>query len=58
MDNLIAQPWFQHLIDWRLMVQERLEELPWREMDEFLSRFIFYYPLLMAYVWMLGGVIY
>ena len=58
MDKLIAQAWFQDLIDWRLMVQERLEELPWREMDELLSRFIFYYPLLMAYVWMLGGVIY
>ena len=58
MDNLIAQPWFQQLIDWRLMLQEHLEELPWGELDELLSRFIFYYPLLMAYVWMLGGLIY
>ncbi len=58
MDNIIAQPWFQHLIDWRLMLQEYLEEMPWQTVDELLSRFMFYYPLLMAYVWMLGGIIY
>lgn len=58
MDELIAQPWVQQLIDWRFMLQERLEELPWEEVSEFLSRFMFYYPLLMAYVWMLGGIIY
>ncbi len=58
MDKLIAQPWFQQLIDWRLMIQERLEEMPWQQFNELLSRFIFYYPLLMAYVWMLGGIIY
>ncbi|ANE57672.1 poly-beta-1,6 N-acetyl-D-glucosamine synthase [Methylomonas sp. DH-1] len=27
-------------------------------MNEWLSRFVFYYPLLMAYVWMLGGILY
>ena len=58
MDKLITLPWFQHLIDWRLMAQERLEEIPWGQIDELLSRFVFYYPLLMAYVWMLGGIIY
>ena len=58
MENLIAQPWFQQLIDWRLMLQESFEELPWEIANEWLSRFIFYYPLLMAYVWMLGGLIY
>jgi biofilm PGA synthesis N-glycosyltransferase PgaC len=58
MDQLIAHPWVQQLIDWRFMFQERLEELPWEELSELLSRFMFYYPLLMAYVWMMGGIIY
>jgi poly-beta-1,6-N-acetyl-D-glucosamine synthase len=58
MDKLIAQPWFQHLIDWKLIIQEYLQDLPWQQFDELFSRFIFYYPLLMAYVWMLGGIIY
>lgn len=58
MKDLIAQPWIQQLIDWWLMLQEHLEELPWQLANEWLSRFIFYYPLLMAYVWMLGGLIY
>lgn len=58
MDQLIAQPWFQQLIDWRFLLQERYEELPWHDIDELLSRFMFYYPLLMAYVWMFGGIIY
>lgn len=58
MDKLIEQPWIQELIDWRLIIQERLEELPWAYFNEWLSRFIFYYPLLMAYVWMIGGIIY
>jgi biofilm PGA synthesis N-glycosyltransferase PgaC len=58
MDNLIAQPWVQELIDFWLKAQEHYEELPWAHFDEWLSRFIFYYPLLMAYVWMLGGIIY
>lgn len=58
MDKLIEQPWIQELIDWRLIIQERIEELPWAYFNEWLSRFIFYYPLLMAYVWMIGGIIY
>lgn len=58
MDELIAHPWVQELIDWRFLIQERLEDLPWGYFDEWLSRFIFYYPLLMAYVWMLGGMLY
>ncbi len=58
MESITDHPWIQQLIDWRLIWQERLEELPWEQLDEYLSRFIFYYPLLMAYVWMLGGIIY
>ena len=45
MDNLIAQPWVQELIDFWLKAQEHYEELPWAHFDEWLSRFIFYYPL-------------
>jgi biofilm PGA synthesis N-glycosyltransferase PgaC len=58
MDPLLTQPWFQTLIDWRFILQERLEELPWEWVGEWLSRFTFYYPLLMAYVWMIGGLLY
>ena len=58
MEDFISQIWVQELIDWRFWAQERWEELPWALWSEWLSRFIFYYPLLMAYVWMLGGVIY
>ncbi|QBC29885.1 poly-beta-1,6 N-acetyl-D-glucosamine synthase [Methylomonas sp. LW13] len=35
-----------------------MQEVPWWQFNEWLSRFVFYYPLLMAYVWMLGGMIY
>ncbi|NJA06950.1 MULTISPECIES: poly-beta-1,6-N-acetyl-D-glucosamine synthase [Methylomonas] len=58
MDDIMAQPWFEQLIDWKLLLQERLQDLPWEHIDEWLSRFVFYYPLLMAYVWMLGGILY
>ena len=58
MEDFISQIWVQELIDWRFWAQERWEELPWALWSEWLSRFIFYYPLLMAYVWMLGGIIY
>ncbi|WP_445370366.1 poly-beta-1,6-N-acetyl-D-glucosamine synthase [Methylomonas sp. HW2-6] len=58
MDQLLAQPWVQHLIDLWLIGRERLEEVPWWQFNEWLSRFVFYYPLLMAYVWMLGGIVY
>lgn len=58
MEALFAQPWVQHLFDWWFLTQERLEEMPWQPIDEWLSRFVFYYPLLMAYVWMIGGIIY
>lgn len=58
MESLLSQPWMQTLIDWRFMLQERLEELPWDWVSEWLSRFTFYYPLLMAYVWMIGGLLY
>ncbi|TPQ25493.1 poly-beta-1,6-N-acetyl-D-glucosamine synthase [Methylomonas koyamae] len=58
MDQLLAQSWVQHLIDLWLIGRERLEEVPWWQFNEWLSRFVFYYPLLMAYVWMLGGIVY
>lgn len=58
MDNLLAQHWVQKLIDWWFLSQECLENMPWTMWEEWLSRFIFYYPLLMAYVWMIGGIIY
>lgn len=58
MENLIDQAWVQQFIDWWLITQEQLQEVPWWQFNEWLSRFVFYYPLLMAYVWMLGGMIY
>lgn len=58
MDSLFAQAWMQKLIDWWFMSQEYLETMPWPLWEEWLSRFVFYYPLLMAYVWMTGGLIY
>ena len=58
MDQLLAHPMIQHLIDNLLICQEWLEEIPWQHFDEFISRFVFYYPLLMSYVWMIGGIIY
>jgi biofilm PGA synthesis N-glycosyltransferase PgaC len=58
MEQLLAHPLVQHLIDQLLIWQEWLQEIPWQIIDEFVSRFVFYYPLLMAYVWMIGGIIY
>ena len=58
MEQLLAHPLVQHLIDQFLIWQEWLQEMPWQLIDEFISRFVFYYPLLMAYVWMIGGSIY
>jgi biofilm PGA synthesis N-glycosyltransferase PgaC len=58
MEQLLAHPLVQHLIDKLLIWQEWLQEIPWQIIDEFVSRFVFYYPLLMAYVWMIGGIIY
>jgi biofilm PGA synthesis N-glycosyltransferase PgaC len=58
MEQLLAHPLVQHLIDRLLIWQEWLQELPWQTLDEFVSRFVFYYPLFMAYVWMIGGIIY
>ncbi|CAD6879104.1 Biofilm PGA synthesis N-glycosyltransferase PgaC (EC 2.4.-.-) [Methylomonas albis] len=58
MEKLLDQAWAQQFIDWWLITQENLQEVPWWQFNEWLSRFVFYYPLLMAYVWMLGGMIY
>jgi poly-beta-1,6-N-acetyl-D-glucosamine synthase len=58
MEQLLSHPLVQHLIDKLLIWQEWLQEIPWQIIDEFVSRFVFYYPLLMAYVWMIGGIIY
>ncbi|MBS3964813.1 MAG: poly-beta-1,6 N-acetyl-D-glucosamine synthase [Methylomonas sp.] len=58
MEHIIDHPWSQKAIDQWYQALEWLQELPWPLFDETLSRFIFYYPLLMAYVWMLGGLIY
>ncbi|NDG88392.1 MAG: hypothetical protein EBY15_10670 [Gammaproteobacteria bacterium] len=30
----------------------------WALVDDSLARFMFYYPLFMAYVWMIGAVVY
>ena len=58
MEQWIAQPWVQELIDWWFLTREWFEEIPWWLIDEWVSRFVFYYPLLMAFVWMIGGIIY
>ncbi|OQW79838.1 MAG: poly-beta-1,6 N-acetyl-D-glucosamine synthase [Proteobacteria bacterium ST_bin11] len=58
MEHLIDHAWVQEFIDWWLITREYLQEVPWWRLDAWLSRFVFYYPLLMAYVWMLGGMIY
>lgn len=58
MDAFLTAPWVQQLTDWWYFGLERWQELPWPLVDEWLSRFVFYYPLLMAYVWMIGGIIY
>jgi poly-beta-1,6-N-acetyl-D-glucosamine synthase len=58
MEQWIAQSWVQELIDWWFLAREWFEEIPWWLVDEWLSRFVFYYPLLMAFVWMIGGIIY
>ena len=58
MDDLNASALLQTLGDQWFKTLEFLQELPWQQLDELLSRFVFYYPLLMAYVWMLGGMIY
>ncbi len=51
-------PFVQWLIDEWLIWQEWLEEAPWQTLGEWLSWFVFYYPLLMTYVWMIGGILY
>ena len=56
--SFFSHPLIQHIIDELLIWQEWLEEIPWEIINESVSRFVFYYPLLMAYVWMIGGVIY
>ncbi len=58
MEELLAHPTTQKIIDWWYLSREAVEELPWQHFEEFISRFVFYYPLLMAYVWMIGGIIY
>jgi len=58
MEQLLSQPLIQHLLDELFIWQEWLEGIPWQTMDELVSRFVFYYPLLMAYIWMIGGIIY
>jgi biofilm PGA synthesis N-glycosyltransferase PgaC len=58
MEQWIAQAWVQDLIDWWFLTREWFEEIPWWLIDEWVSRFVFYYPLLMAFVWMIGGIIY
>ena len=58
MEDFLSQPWVQHLIDLWLIAREQWQDVPWWQFNEWLSRFVFYYPLLMAYVWMLGGIIY
>jgi len=38
--------------------QEQLEAMPWQSLEQALSLFVFYYPLVMAYIWMIGGSLY
>ncbi|MFM8332328.1 MAG: poly-beta-1,6-N-acetyl-D-glucosamine synthase [Candidatus Methylumidiphilus sp.] len=35
-----------------------LKDLPWLDVAHSLSGFVFYYPLMMSYVWMIGAVFY
>lgn len=35
-----------------------LESAFWQHLDDGLARFMFYYPLFMAYVWMIGALVY
>lgn len=58
MENFLDHAWVEAFIDWWLITQEHWQEVPWSQFNEWLSRFVFYYPLLMAYVWMLGGMLY
>lgn len=58
MPQLLSHPFLQYLMDESLIWQEQLEAIPWQAINEYASRFVFYYPLLMAYIWMIGGIIY
>ncbi|NJD08247.1 MAG: glycosyltransferase, partial [Methylococcaceae bacterium] len=39
-------------------LEDWLGQVPWLSIADGLSGFIFYYPLAMAYVWMLGAILY
>lgn len=42
---------------WRMFLQG-LAEFPWSDVGHAISGFIFYYPLVMSYVWIIGAIIY
>jgi poly-beta-1,6-N-acetyl-D-glucosamine synthase len=50
--------WRQALWPWWAELKDRLQDLPWQAAGEVISGFIFYYPLVMAYTWMIGAIIY
>ncbi len=42
---------------WRIFLQG-FNEFPWIDLGNYISGFIFYYPLVMSYVWIIGAIIY
>lgn len=54
--NLFWHQWLQWVRGWQL---DTLFNSPtWNDLSDVIARFVFYYPLFMAYVWMIGALVY
>lgn len=40
------------------LLREATHNIPWLEIGHGISGFVFYYPLIMSYVWMIGAILY
>lgn len=55
---LKLMPVWEQMREVMQVVEDWFADLPWQTLGEGVSTFIFYYPLVMAYAWMIGAIIY